>query len=114
MILFSVECFYFEGAYFVQLINYFVGRKEEKVILGRRVKSMKNNRVLNLLVVILYGICLVLWVMNALFHFYYHSPEWILYLNVICAVIWTIAFFIQLIRYKLTKKKEREDFDDEE
>lgn len=69
---------------------------------------MRENKV-NLLVVILNGICAVVWIINACFHFIYHSPRWILYLNSICAIIWTLVFIFWIIRYKLAKRRESEE-----
>lgn len=62
----------------------------------------------NLLTVMLVALCAIIWsiraVLEVILQTYNDSIFWFV-LNVLCAVIWVIAFFINLKRYRSSKEE---------
>lgn len=57
-----------------------------------------------LLTMILCGIAAVIWTVVAALHFAFgESSPWLVVLNVICALIWWIAFAVQAVRWWCVK-----------
>lgn len=64
---------------------------------------MKKQPV-KLLAVVLVGIAAVIWTIACVFDFVYETPLFLRALRVVCAVIWYVAFFTNLYRYRQTVK----------
>jgi uncharacterized protein with PQ loop repeat len=57
---------------------------------------------------ILYGVAAVIWTIRAVLDIVcgtYHTSPVILVLNVLCAVIWIVAFFVNLHRYRSSQEQ---------
>lgn len=59
----------------------------------------------NLISVILCGTAAVVWIINAILHFTIpYSNPFLQFLNTLCALLWCVAFVVNLIRYKNGQK----------
>ena len=62
----------------------------------------------SLALVILCGICAAIWTVRAILDLVYQtyqSTPWPMALNVLCAVVWLIAFVVNLNRYRSGQNK---------
>lgn len=57
---------------------------------------------MKLLAVVLVGIAAIIWTVACVFDFVYETPPFLRTLRVVCALIWYIAFFVNLYRYRRT------------
>lgn len=57
--------------------------------------------------VVLYGVCAVLWTIRAILDLVYQTYRYALFsvaLNILCAIVWMIAFAVMLNRYRQQTK----------
>ncbi len=58
--------------------------------------------------VILYAVCAVLWTVRAILEVIYktyNDSVFLFVLNILCAVVWILAFVVNLKRYRFGKEK---------
>lgn len=60
---------------------------------------------MKLLAVILYAAAAAVWTINAVLHFVYDTSLPLQLLNLLCALLWCVAFLVQLWRWKNDRKK---------
>ncbi len=56
-----------------------------------------------LITVIIFGLCTVIWIIRAIVGFVfkeYDDSVWLFVLDLVCAIIWVLAFVRWLIRYR--------------
>ena len=52
-----------------------------------------------LLAVVLVGVAAIIWTIACVFDFVYETPPFLRALRVVCALVWYVAFFVNLYRY---------------
>ncbi len=53
-----------------------------------------------LLAVVLVGVAAIIWTIACVFDFMYETPPFLRALRVVCALVWYVAFFVNLYRYR--------------
>ena len=69
---------------------------------------MRTNRKVTKKLLILYGVCAIVWWIYALMKLSSGAAEWDAGLNLFCAVVWTFAFIVWTRRYKTQQENNSE------
>lgn len=67
-----------------------------------------EKKTVNRIGVILYAVCAVLWTVRAILEVIYktyNDSVFLFVLNILCAVVWILAFVVNLKRYRSGKEK---------
>ena len=64
---------------------------------------MKKQPV-KLLAVVLVGVAAIIWTIACVFDFADETPPFLRALRVVCALVWYVAFFVNLYRYRRAVK----------
>ena len=66
-----------------------------------------KGKILNLSLLVIYGICSVGWIANCVKDFVYRTPGSVDGWDIALAVVWSAAFAVQLCRFLMERKKEK-------
>lgn len=67
-------------------------------------KTVKKQTA-KLLAAVLTGAAAVVWTVACIFDFVYETPVFLMILRIVCALVWYLAFFVNLYRYRKIPKE---------